>query len=94
MKDGERRREGEEMSPSGTQTTAGSRPGHVTGATRDIVRRHNKPSPVFPRVLSLSLEREEEEEREGGEKRREEKREIYDRIRSDRTDSPSIWGYV
>ena len=93
MKDGERRREGEEMSPSGTQTTAGSRPGHVTGATRDIVRRHNKPSPVFPRVLSLSLSKEKKKKKEK-EERREEKREIYDRIRSDRTDSPSIWGYV
>lgn len=42
--------------------------GHVTGATRDIVRRHNKPSPVPPCPkcsisLSLSLEEEEEEEK-------------------------------
>lgn len=42
--------------------------GHVTGATRDIVRRHNKPSPVPPCPkcsisLFLSLEEEEEEEK-------------------------------
>lgn len=57
--------------------------GHVTGATRDIVRRHNKPSPVPPCPkcsISLSLS--------GRRRRRREEREtlIYDRIRSDRVE--------